>query len=301
MSIKKGLFGTAGLSLLAIGLQVPAQAQTTIAAELDAETNLLSEPAIINEAPAATEDVIADLTFNEPPVQLADLTFDESQASFRDQAETFSDGPALSIEELTTAESTTEKLATQELALEALPTEELIAVESNSAEPMQPITEASELAYPAVEAPEELAQVRRRRTRGGASSGANFIGIGADFGYADDISFAAISKFSFTDQWAVRPTVLIGDDFSVLLPVTYDFSRFGTQVSGFQLRPYAGAGASFGGDDDDSDINLLLSAGVDVPVSERFTFNAQVNWGVLNDSQFGATVGIGYNLGNIFQ
>ncbi|MEO0648967.1 MAG: hypothetical protein AAFZ17_22905, partial [Cyanobacteria bacterium J06650_10] len=51
--------------------------------------------------------------------------------------------------------------------------------------------------------------------------------------------------------------------------------------------------------DDDSDINLLLSAGVDIPISRRFTLNSQVNWGVLEESQFGITVGVGYNLGNL--
>ncbi|MGD1866062.1 MAG: hypothetical protein ACFB0D_16055 [Phormidesmis sp.] len=288
MSVKKGLFGAVGLSLLAAGLQLPANAQTTVAAETATETSVVSESAPVDAAILPTSEAIEDLTFNEPQIQLSDLTFSETHTQPLVQAETLSENPVLLAEEFSSQA--------------ALPAAELVAVESSSVKPMQPITEAAELGYPAIEAPEEIAQVRRRRTRGGAASGANFIGIGADFGYADDVSFAAISKFSFTEQWAVRPSVLIGDDFSVLVPVTYDFSRFGTQVSGFQLRPYAGAGASFSdSDDDDSDLNLLLSAGIDVPVSQRFTFNAQVNWGVLNDSEFGATVGIGYNLGNIFQ
>ncbi|MEO1792387.1 MAG: hypothetical protein AAFR25_09215 [Cyanobacteria bacterium J06629_19] len=298
MLIKKGLFGTVSLSLLAAGLQLPARAEAPIPATTPAEASIVEETAAVDTEATVAESAIAETGFKEPTIQLSDLTFSEPQEASWEQATTLVE----SREVLPTEEFTAEGVATEEFAVEALPAEKLIAADSRPFEASQPVTEASELAYPAIEEPEELAQVRRRRTRGGAASGANFIGIGADFGYADDVSFAAISKFSFTERWAVRPTVLLGDDFSVLVPVTYDFSRFNTEVGSFNIRPYAGVGASFSdSDDDDSDLNLLLSAGVDVPISQRFTLNGQVNWGVLDDSQFGATVGIGYNLGNIFQ
>ena len=146
----------------------------------------------------------------------------------------------------------------------------------------------------------EVAQARRR-TRRTVRQGSDFIGIGADFGYADDVSFAVISKLSINDTIAVRPSVLIGDDFSVLVPVTYEFSQFSTQVDDFQIRPYAGVGAAYSDDDDDDDFNLLLAAGADIPVSQRFTVNAQANLGVLGDTDFGVTVGVGYNFGRIFR
>lgn len=146
----------------------------------------------------------------------------------------------------------------------------------------------------------DVAQARRR-TRREVRGGSDFIGIGADFGYADDVSFAVISKLSVNDSIAVRPSVLIGDDFSVLVPVTYEFSQFSTQVDDFQIRPYAGLGAAYSDSDDDSDFNLLLAAGADIPVSQRFTLNAQANLGVLGDTDFGVTVGVGYNFGRIFR
>ena len=83
----------------------------------------------------------------------------------------------------------------------------------------------------------------------------------------------------------------------MLVPVTYEFNQLAANAGGFQLRPYAGVGASDSDGDDDSDINLLLSAGVDVPISQQFTLNGQANLGVLNDTDFGATVGVGYNFG----
>ncbi|MEL6780088.1 MAG: outer membrane beta-barrel protein [Cyanobacteria bacterium J06597_16] len=159
-------------------------------------------------------------------------------------------------------------------------------------------TEAEQLAYPANADAVELAQARRRTRR--SAGGSNFIGIGADFGSADDVTFAAISKFSLNNQVALRPSVLVGDDIAVLVPVTYEFNQFSTDVRGFQIRPYAGVGASYSDSDDDSNIGLLLSAGLDIPVSRRFTVNTQANYaGIFSDDEnFGVTVGIGYNFGN---
>ena len=87
----------------------------------------------------------------------------------------------------------------------------------------------------------------------------------------------------------------------MLVPVTYEFSQFSTELSDFQVRPYAGVGAAYSDDDEDEDFNLLLAAGADIPISQRFTLNAQANLGVLNDTDFGVTVGVGYNFGRIFR
>ncbi len=289
MSIRKGLFGILSLSLFALVLQLPASAQTvntslTEIGTVEIESNSLESNSLESNSlestgtqSASNEPLTTDLT--------TDLTFSEAQPQPWTQAETVSEDDPLSTAARATAADLT--LANDTVAVESA----------------QPAAAAAELALPAAEDFEEpatLAQARRR-TRGDAVIGSDFIGIGADFGYAGDVSFAAISKFSFTERLAARPSILIGDDFAVLVPVTYDFSRFSTDLGGFQLRPYAGAGVSYtDSEDDDSDINLLLSAGVDVPVSQRFTFNAQLNYGVLNDSQFGGTVGVGYNLGNLF-
>ena len=191
------------------------------------------------------------------------------------------------VEEVQTVDSV------QAEALTIQPTETSAAPVETGAE-----TGAAALTYPGEEGPLELAQVRRR-TQGSANS--SFIGIGGDIGYADDISFAVISKIAFTNRLAVRPSVLIGDDLAVLVPVTYDFRQYAPEAGGFQFIPYGGVGAAYNSSEDsDSDVNLLLSAGVDVPVSRRFTVNAQANLGVFNDTDFGVTVGAGYNIGNLF-
>lgn len=145
----------------------------------------------------------------------------------------------------------------------------------------------------------ELAQLRRRR-RTRAAQQLNYVGVGADFGTVDDTSFAVISKLSLTDNISVRPAALIGDDFSVLVPVTYDFTQLSAGTENLQIRPYVGAGGSYiSSDDDDEELGLLVSAGIDVPVSRRFVVNAQANYaGVFSDEEnFGLTVGIGYSIG----
>lgn len=156
------------------------------------------------------------------------------------------------------------------------------------------------------EAPVEIAQRRRREPATPAAASSDFIGIGANFGYVEDVSGVIISKFSIANNWAVRPSVSIGDDIAVLAPVTYEFNS-SANVGGAQLSPYVGAGISWAdehnrdGNADVSDVHILVSAGVDVPISRRFTLNAQANLGLLNETEFGGTVGIGYNIGSVLR
>ena len=226
MPIYKGLRTVAGLSVLALGTQLPAQAQNQLSVE-----------------DFAAENPAADL------------------------------------------------IAVDSMTVEEISVEEIIAGDAS--------TEDTQLAAPTNTLGEEsieLAQARRR-TRGGASS-QNFIGVGADIGTADEVSFAVFSKYSFSEQVALRPSVLIGDDFAVLVPLTYEFQSTG--LDSFQVSPYAGIGASYiedNNNNNNSEFGMLISAGIDVPISRRFTLNGQLNYaGIFSDSSnFGGTVGIGYN------
>ena len=259
MFVKKGLLGAVGLAVLAMGIQQPVRAQTVV----------FNESASPVESASANEAVDSKLT-------LSELATDHNAA-------------VLHANEVEPAVWTSpESLSAEGLAL---------ADEVTSAQAQLSATaEASTLAGADSEESVQLAQARRRTTRG-IGSGSSFIGIGADFGTTDDISFAVISKFPFNSQLSVRPSALIGDGFAVLVPVTYEFNRFSTNVQGFQISPYAGIGASYVDSDDDENFGLLLSGGVDVPLSRRFTANAQANFaGVFSDeSNFGVTVGVGYN------
>lgn len=175
-------------------------------------------------------------------------------------------------------------------AATTLPNEDLQITADTSA---QPLTDAASLDFDAAAEPAELAQARRR-TRGRVGS-TNFVGIGGDLGYADDLSFAVISKFGLTNKISIRPSALIGDEFSILVPVTYDFRQ--ASGDGFQIVPYAGIGGAYNSGDDD-EFQFIVSGGADFPLSRTITLNAQANLSVFDDSDFGVTVGVGYNFGN---
>ncbi|KPQ37124.1 MAG: Outer membrane protein beta-barrel domain [Phormidesmis priestleyi Ana] len=236
--MKKHVLGAMTLALLALGIQLPTRAQTTVPLET-------------------------------VPIEAASWTQSENL----------------------TAESL------------AQPNADTLPGQPESSALVYPVTDSlstdSSIETPIEAAPTELAQARRRTSA--SVGGSDFIGIGGDFGYADDLSFAVISKLSLSENVALRPSVLVGDDLSVLVPVTYEFNRYSTDVGGFRVLPYAGVGASYQDNSDNENFNLLLSAGADVPLSDQFTLNAQANVGVLNDTEFGVTVGVGYNFGRLIR
>lgn len=137
------------------------------------------------------------------------------------------------------------------------------------------------------------------RTRGGSS----YVGIGANVGLSGntalgDGNFMIISKIGLTRALALRPGVVLGDDAIFLLPLTYEFSirRAEALQEALQIAPYIGAGVTIATGEGD-DIGLLLTGGVDIPVSSQFTANAALNVGIADETDIGLSVGIGYNFG----
>jgi hypothetical protein len=136
----------------------------------------------------------------------------------------------------------------------------------------------------------------------GTRSGSSYVGIGGNIGLGDgdtqigEGAFAIISKVGLTSSISVRPSVLISDGVTILLPVTYDFF-FGegpTDEFGFAAAPYLGAGAAIS-TEDDLDVDLLLTAGIDVPLGSQFTATAAVNASVTGNTAIGLLIGVGYN------
>lgn len=138
-----------------------------------------------------------------------------------------------------------------------------------------------------------------RPTRGGRS----YIGVAANIGISGsdsalgDGNFAIISKVGVTNTFSVRPSVILGDNTTILVPITYDFS-FQQAADPFSeplpIAPYIGAGAAFK-TGDDSEIGLLISGGIDVPLTSQFTATAAVNAGFFNTTDIGLLLGVGYN------
>jgi hypothetical protein len=141
-----------------------------------------------------------------------------------------------------------------------------------------------------------------RGTRGGRS----YLGVAANIGLSGgdtpvgDGNFAIISKIGFTNNLSVRPSVILGDITVILAPLTFDF---GVQQAAdpfsepLPFSPYIGAGAAFT-TGDDSQTAFLVTGGVDLPLSSRFTATAAVNAAFFDRTDVGLLLGVGYNFGS---
>ncbi len=124
----------------------------------------------------------------------------------------------------------------------------------------------------------------------------SFIGAGGNIGLGGDTAlsdsaFGIFSKFTISDFVSVRPGLLFNDDVTLLLPVTYDFAPFTTDF--ITLAPYLGAGVALTFDND-TDVDLLLSAGVDIPITNTLALTSGVNFAVLDSFDIGVSIGLVY-------
>ena len=139
-------------------------------------------------------------------------------------------------------------------------------------------------------------------TRGGSS----YLGVAANIGLSGgdtslgDGNFAVVSKIGLTNSISVRPSAVFGDNTTVLLPITYDFTfqpadPFSEPLA---IAPYVGVGAAYK-TGDDSQFAFLASAGIDVPLTSQFTATAAVNAGFFDETDVGLLLGVGYNFNGL--
>ncbi|WP_052672280.1 hypothetical protein [Aliterella atlantica] len=134
-------------------------------------------------------------------------------------------------------------------------------------------------------------------------SGSSYIGVGGNIGLGGETgigegSFSVISKIGLTNNISVRPTALFGDNVSILLPVTLDFAPTDVEVGPYSIAPYVGAGALIS-TGDNSDVGVLITGGIDVPITSQFTATAGVNVGFVGDTDVGILIGVGYNFSGL--
>ncbi|MEA5617472.1 hypothetical protein VB711_06420 [Cronbergia sp. UHCC 0137] len=168
---------------------------------------------------------------------------------------------------------------------------------SNTESTIQPVD-------PQVQQPAKIAQgnlVFGRPTRGGKS----YLGIATNIGLSgnstslSDGNITVISKIGFGQSLSLRPAAILGSDTTFLIPITYDLSfyRLGDPVTeSIPITPYLGAGAAIT-TGDNSETALLITGGVDLPLTNKFTANAAVNAGFFNQTDISLLVGVGYNFG----
>ncbi len=101
----------------------------------------------------------------------------------------------------------------------------------------------------------------------------NYVGVGIRSGLNDSAALVLDSKLELLqlDQntVSVRPAIYIGDDFEGRFPVSYDL------ILDEQLLFFGGGGFAY--NFDDSDLDPMLTAGVDMPLSERLILNVEGN------------------------
>lgn len=138
-----------------------------------------------------------------------------------------------------------------------------------------------------------------RTNRGGSS----YIGVAANIGLSGDAdsslgdgNFAVVSKIGLTNSISVRPSAVFGDNTTILLPITYDFSFKSADAFSepLAIAPYVGVGGAYK-TGDDSQFAFLISGGIDVPLTAQFTATAAVNAGFFDKTDIGLLLGVGYN------
>lgn len=133
-------------------------------------------------------------------------------------------------------------------------------------------------------------------------SGSSYVGIAGNIGFGGETklgsgAFAVVSKIGLTRNISVRPTAFLFSDPTLIVPVTYDFTPRQVEETTINAAPYVGAGLGIGTGDETS-IGLVLSGGVDIPLSRTFTATAGLNIGFIDDAEVGLLIGIGYNFPN---
>lgn len=163
-----------------------------------------------------------------------------------------------------------------------------------AAPPQQPTSETPNLPNDSEVAQTDIELGRATR------AGRSYVGVGFNIGFGGDNalgdgSFAVISKIGLTNTLSLRPSVLLGDDTTFLIPVTYDFNiRQSDPFEPVRFAPYVGGGVTIS-TGDDSDIGFLVTGGVDVPLTRQFTATAALNVGFQSDDvPVGLILGVGY-------
>lgn len=132
----------------------------------------------------------------------------------------------------------------------------------------------------------------------------NYFGIGGTIGVSDDGDtelgdggFSLVGRFSFSDNLAIHSASVLGGDSFASFALTNSFSDVsaGEKV---KLVPFVGAGVGI--EVDDFEFSPLVTAGVDIPISELFTGTARVNAAFNDGTDIGVVLGVGLDVLSLF-
>lgn len=282
----------------------------TLAAQ--AETTASVEAALPSQPEAATQTGTAKTTVSANQASESADTYSFSTAApvlFANHTESTSSVDAVQAETVPTdlskdmTEVDTADLATEMTPEMSAETAKVAPVPGTVATSAQVLTAPTatpaaptEATLPETTAPKVAQSIEPGR---GTRSGSSYVGVGLNVGLTGDTAlgdtnFTVLSKIGLTRTISVRPSVIIGDDADILIPVTLDFPSYTADDIGISAAPYVGAGVAITTGDSDL-VRLLLTGGVDVPITPQFTATAAVNAAVFDDTDIGILLGVGYN------
>ncbi|NEN94299.1 MAG: hypothetical protein F6K50_01725 [Moorea sp. SIO3I7] len=133
----------------------------------------------------------------------------------------------------------------------------------------------------------------------------NYIGIGGHIGFTDDGTnigrggFMINGKYDLSPTLSVRPSILINDDATFVIPATYNFIFQDEPFEPPTYSAFAGGGLAFS-TGDDNNVGLIVTGGVDWPFGPNFVANAALTTGIFVDgaADVGISFGIGYSFSN---
>lgn len=279
------IFLVTGSTVAAMAVLSPAQAE-----------EILTQPSTM-AGYAQTMSAVAESDASLEVIEAPDLEMNGHLTNSSESAIIYegSQGAELSDEAIESTKSVDEPLDLTSVAPGAFIVDEAV---STAAATFFAATEVAETSETEADG-QQVAQVTRPLFRGAPPF---YIGIGGNIGIVDsdesavgDFGFNIISKISLGPRFSVRPVGSFSeDDVSVAIPVTYNFNPF--DVGDFNLYPAAGVGVDIG-----DDIALLVNAGLDVPISRRFTVNGQFNIRTTDDFGVGLSLGVAYNFPFFFE
>ncbi|MBD2121107.1 hypothetical protein [Trichocoleus sp. FACHB-262] len=293
-------------ALLVICGTLSAQAETTTPVETtlatpSAQPEVATQPDTADTTVTATQVSESANTYSfsaTAPTLFANHTESTSSATAQVEAA----APLAAIEALPEASAEMSTEMSPEMSVETAKTAPVPGTTVTSAQVLNeqpaiaPTTDEAAVPTTETEAPKIAQSVEPGR---GTRSGSSYVGVGLNVGITGDTAlgdtnFTVLSKIGLTRTISVRPSVMIGDDADILIPVTLDFPSYTADEIGISAAPYVGAGVAITTGDSDV-VRLLLTGGVDVPLTPQFTATAAVNAAVFDDTDIGLLLGVGYN------
>lgn len=283
-----------------VGSALSAQAQTINTGSTDsrAKSEEITKPSV-----SVVELAEAAVDATSPTSTAANVPAAETQHSLQKAV------PAAPDSEQAQLVSPTEQQPPQTTAKEELATSNSVPVPGTTATSAATLTSESPLTPQLAPTSEKTTPKKVAQTDinpGGATrGGSSYVGIAGNFGITGGdqalggTNFMVISKIGLFNTISARPSVVIGDDTTFLIPVTYDVGPLPIPIASrvIPISPYLGGGVAVA---TNGDVGPMIAAGVDVPVTPQFTATAGVNVGFLDDVNVGILVGVGYNFSGLF-